>query len=78
MNFGFTGCHASVPRLQKLAVYAADALAELEAALHLAPGAARRSRQATGRAPLKRRAAPAGPAESVAAAPKRKRRARAG
>jgi len=33
MNFGFTGCHASVPSLQKLAVYAADALEELEAAL---------------------------------------------
>lgn len=33
MNFGFTGCHSSVPSLQKLAVYAADALDELEAAL---------------------------------------------
>jgi WS/DGAT/MGAT family acyltransferase len=33
MNFGFTGCHASVPSLQKLAVYAADALQELEAAV---------------------------------------------
>jgi len=33
MNFGFTGCHASVPSLQKLAVYAADALKQLEAAL---------------------------------------------
>lgn len=33
MNFGFTGCHSTVPSLQKLAVYAADALAELEAAL---------------------------------------------
>ena len=33
MNFGFTGCHASLPSMQKLAVYAAEALAELEAAL---------------------------------------------
>ena len=33
MNFGYTGCHTSVPSLQKLAVYTADALAELEAAL---------------------------------------------
>lgn len=33
LNFGFTGCHSSVPSLQRLAVYAADALAELEAAL---------------------------------------------
>ena len=30
MDFGFTGCHSSVPSLQKLAVYAADALEELE------------------------------------------------
>ena len=33
MNFGFTGCHSSVPSLQKLAVYAADSLEELERAL---------------------------------------------
>ena len=32
MNFGFTGCHSSVPSLQRLAVYTADALEELEAA----------------------------------------------
>jgi diacylglycerol O-acyltransferase len=32
MNFGFTGCHSTVPSLQKLAPYAADALEELEAA----------------------------------------------
>ena len=31
MNFGFTGCHASLPSLQKVAVYAAEALQELEA-----------------------------------------------
>ena len=31
MGFGFTGCHASLPSLQKLAVYAAEALDELEA-----------------------------------------------
>lgn len=33
MNFGFTGCHASVPSLQKLAVYTEQALQELEAAV---------------------------------------------
>jgi diacylglycerol O-acyltransferase / wax synthase len=33
MNFGFTGCHASLPSLQRLAVYAAEALQDLEAAL---------------------------------------------
>ena len=32
MNFGFTGCHSSMPSMQRLAVYTADALAELEAA----------------------------------------------
>lgn len=31
MNFGFTGCHSSMPSMQRLAVYTADALAELEA-----------------------------------------------
>jgi WS/DGAT/MGAT family acyltransferase len=33
MNFGFTGCHTSAPSLQRLAVYAAEAMQELEAAL---------------------------------------------
>jgi diacylglycerol O-acyltransferase len=32
MNFGFTGCHSSVPSMQRLAVYTADALAEMESA----------------------------------------------
>jgi len=30
MNFGFTACHTSVPSTQKLAVYAVEALSELE------------------------------------------------
>ncbi len=38
MNFGFTGCHTSVPSLQRLAVYLGEALLELEAALR-PPGA---------------------------------------
>jgi hypothetical protein len=58
MNFGFTGCHTSVPSLQRLAVYSADALAELEAALLPAPPAP---------APAPARAAPAA-AEKKAAA----------
>lgn len=33
MNFGFTGCHSSLPSMQRLAVYAADALQELETAI---------------------------------------------
>ena len=32
MNFGFTGCHSSLPSMQRLAVYTASALADLEAA----------------------------------------------
>ena len=45
MNFGFTGCHSSVPSLQKLAVYATDALEELEAALVPRPKRARTRRK---------------------------------
>ena len=33
MNFGFTGCHASVPSLQRMAVYATEAFEELEKAI---------------------------------------------
>lgn len=33
MNFGFTGCHSSVPSMQRLAVYAEDALQDLESAI---------------------------------------------
>jgi diacylglycerol O-acyltransferase / wax synthase len=33
MNFGFTGCHSTMPSMQRLAVYTADTLAELEAAV---------------------------------------------
>jgi hypothetical protein len=32
-NIGFTGCRDNVPHLQRIAVYAGEALAELEAAL---------------------------------------------
>ncbi|MBK9344942.1 MAG: wax ester/triacylglycerol synthase family O-acyltransferase [Burkholderiales bacterium] len=43
MNFGFTGCHSSMPSMQRLAVYTADALAELEAAF--LPGAAKATKK---------------------------------
>jgi WS/DGAT/MGAT family acyltransferase len=33
LNFGFIGCRESLPRLQRLAVYCGEALAELEAAV---------------------------------------------
>lgn len=39
MDFGFIGCHATLPSLQKLAVYAADALDELEAEFNKPIGA---------------------------------------
>jgi diacylglycerol O-acyltransferase / wax synthase len=39
MNFGFTACHTSMPSVQKVAVYCADALAELEQA-YLVPAQA--------------------------------------
>jgi diacylglycerol O-acyltransferase / wax synthase len=45
MNFGFTGCHSSMPSMQRLAVYTADALAELEATY--LPGAAKPAAKAT-------------------------------
>jgi len=50
MDFGFTGCHSSVPSLQRLAVYTAEALEELERAILPKPKPAR--------APAKRAAAP--------------------
>jgi len=34
LNFGFTGCRDSLPRLQKLAVYTGEALAELTAVMN--------------------------------------------
>ena len=41
MNFGYTGCHSSMPSMQRLAVYTGEALQELEIALGLdAPQAA--------------------------------------
>jgi diacylglycerol O-acyltransferase / wax synthase len=51
MNFGFTGCHASLPSMQKLAVYAGEALEELEAA-YLKP-APKKKAAAKRRAPAK-------------------------
>ena len=44
MNFGFTGCHSSVPSLQRLAVYTAEALEELEGAFLPRPKPARKAR----------------------------------
>jgi WS/DGAT/MGAT family acyltransferase len=46
MNFGFTGCHSTLPSLQRMAVYAVDALEELEAALAPKPQAEPKARRA--------------------------------
>ena len=51
MNFGFTACHDVVPGVQRLALHAAEALAELEAAF--VPARARRA-AGSGAAPAKR------------------------
>lgn len=64
MNFGFTGCHASLPSLQRMAVYAADALQELEAALMPPPEPPPKPKR-------RRAAAPASPqAKAPAAKPR--------
>lgn len=59
MNFGYTGCHSSVPGLQKLAPYSAEALRELEQALLPRPArkAAKRARPAVKKRGTRRAAA---------------------
>ena len=79
MNFGFTACHTSVPNTQKLAVHAADALAELEATF-LAPPAKRRTTAKTASASRKTPAdkqAPAVKPTPAAKTPARPRRTKA-
>jgi diacylglycerol O-acyltransferase / wax synthase len=68
MNFGFTGCHSSLPSLQKLAVYTAEAMDELEATF--LPPAAPKATPARKRAPAKK-----GAAASKPAAPRRRAKA---
>jgi hypothetical protein len=59
MNFGYTGCHTSVPSLQKLAVYTAQALAELEAAVAPASAAVATDAEPVAKPAAKREAEPA-------------------
>lgn len=54
---GFTGCRDAIPHLQRLAVYSADALTELEDAVGVAPAAKPRSAKPAP-APRGRRARP--------------------
>jgi WS/DGAT/MGAT family acyltransferase len=76
MNFGFTGCHSSLPHMQKLAVYAADALAELEAALMPQPKRAAAKKVAAKAAPAKKAVARKAPASKAPAKKAIKPRAR--
>jgi diacylglycerol O-acyltransferase / wax synthase len=46
MAFGFTGCHSTLPHMQRIAVYTGEALDELER-LVLKPAKKRAPRQAT-------------------------------
>jgi diacylglycerol O-acyltransferase len=61
MNFGFTGCHSTVPSLQRLAVYSEDALQELEAALLPRPKRARKAPAKRPGSAARSKAAPARP-----------------
>jgi hypothetical protein len=65
MNFGFTGCHSSMPSMQRLAVYTGDALAELEKEF-MPEGAVPKAKPA--KAPV-RKAAPAKKAAKAKVAP---------
>ena len=79
MNFGFTGCHSSLPSMQRLAVYAADALQELEIAILPRPKPARsasRSRAKT-RMPDTRPAKVAAADTSTATRPRKRSAAKA-
>jgi diacylglycerol O-acyltransferase len=55
MNFGFTACHTSMPSVQKVAVYCADALAELEQVYLPMPKAEPKPKAARKPAPKARR-----------------------
>ena len=67
MNFGFTGCHSSIPSMQRLAVYTGDALAELEKEFmpEGAPKAVTAKAPARKAAPAKKATAAAVPAKAV-------------
>jgi diacylglycerol O-acyltransferase len=70
MNFGYTGCHSSVPSMQRLAVYTGEALQELEDAMLpkaiTAGKAPRRKAAQAAAAPARKRAAPTPAARKVA------------
>jgi WS/DGAT/MGAT family acyltransferase len=74
MNFGFTGCHSSLPSMQRLAVYAADALQELETAILPRPKPVPASRRSPARTEAQgSKTAKVEPAKTSAATRSRKR-----
>ncbi len=64
MNFGFTGCHSSLPSMQRLAVYAEEALAELEVAMAPKAGPAKTKVRLRKAAPAVGKAAAVGGSKS--------------
>ncbi len=57
MDFGFTGCHANLPHMQRIAVYTGQAFDELERLILAPPKKPRARRKAATRAALRRRPA---------------------
>jgi diacylglycerol O-acyltransferase len=68
-NFAFVGCRDTLPHLQKLAVYTADALAELEGAVAAAPPVTAKAAKKRTRRPAKKPVRRAKAAAGKAAAP---------
>ena len=54
MNFGFTGCHATLPSMQRVAVYSEVALSELEKAVGIKPAASASKAKSARVAPAKK------------------------
>jgi WS/DGAT/MGAT family acyltransferase len=81
MNFGFTGCHSSMPSMQRLAVYTGEALADLEKEFMpngTAPKVAPAKAPVRKAAPAKKAVKTAKPkAKAVVAAPAKPSRTRA-
>jgi len=69
MNFGFTGCHSSLPSMQRLAVYAADALQELETAILPRPEPAQQASRSRSRASVSGTGAAKTATQAVATVP---------
>jgi hypothetical protein len=70
MNFGFTGCHSSMPSMQRLAVYTAEALADMEATFMpqaKAPAPARKPKPAVTKVAATKKVAVAKPKKVVKA-----------